>query len=222
MYVVAHELKSPWATMRQLALSLDDENLDRTKLKMVSLSDRALKQVEDLTKASRLEDGLFELEPVSVRSVCDEVTRELRDLYKNNNRTLRAKYSNKSRLVIANRDLLHSVLYNFCTNALHYSEDGTYSTLTVSDFHGYVRIIVRDFGPTLPTNIWRQLKDGYLTEPTSISMRPGSSGLGLYIASRFSKYMNANVSAIRHRDGTSFTLDLPVSHQASLLDLLTK
>ena len=47
-------------------------------------------------------------------------------------------------------------------------------------------------------------------------MRPGSSGLGLYIASKFARFMNGDVSAIRHRDGTSFILKLPVSKQASL------
>ena len=47
-------------------------------------------------------------------------------------------------------------------------------------------------------------------------MRPGSSGLGLFIASRFSRYMNAEMGAIRHSDGTSFYVELPVSRQARL------
>lgn len=217
VFLVAHELKSPWATMRQLALNLDEENLDNIKLKMVSLSTRAMKQVEDLTKISRLEDGLFNLEPVAIRAVCDDVTKELRLLFQNNSRDLQTTYRNRSRLVIANRDLLHSIIYNFCSNALHYSDIDTRSTLSVSDHRGKVRIEIRDFGPALPSDIWHKLKSDWISEPTSIAMRPGSSGLGLYIASRFSRYIRADVSAIRHRDGTSFTLDLPVSHQLSLL-----
>ena len=217
VYVVAHELKSPWATMRQLALNLDQSNLPRTKLQMVSLSERAMRQVSDLTKVARLDDGLFELEPVAVRAVCNEVVEELDQLYRQNIRQLRISYRNKSRLVIANRELLHSVVYNFCTNALHYSDIGTNSSLVIYDHKGLVRVQVRDFGPALPTNLWRELKTGSISSPTSISMRPGSSGLGLYIASRFSKYMNADVSVIRHRDGTSFTLDLPVSTQMTIL-----
>lgn len=217
MYIVAHELKGPWATMRQLALGLDGNNFDSTKQKMVSLSDRAMKQVEDLTKVARLEDGLFVLEPIAVRAVCDEVTRELRDLYRTNHQNFQISYRNKSRLVIANHDLLHSIIYNFCLNALHYSDPDTRSFLSVSDHRDRVRIQVRDFGPALPSAVWRELKAGWVSEPTSIAMRPGSSGLGLYIASRFSRYMNADVSAIRHRDGTSFTLDLPISYQLSLI-----
>ncbi len=219
IFVAAHELKSPLTLLRQLALSMDLEDaasLKDTQSKMVQVSERALRQVNDLTKISRLEDGLFELEPVSVRAVCDEVTSELRFLYRENHRDISEKYTNKSRLVIANRDLLYSVIYNFCSNAMHYSDEGTRAEISVRDRKGRVEIQVRDFGPALPSKIWKEMKHGWVTEPTSVAMRPGSSGLGLYIASKFSRFMNGEVSAVRHKDGTSFTLILPVSAQASL------
>ena len=79
-----------------------------------------------------------------------------------------------------------------------------------------VKIEIRDYGPMLPMDVWREMKRGWVKKPTSIAMRPGSSGLGLYIASKFSRYMNAKVGVVRHRDGTSFYVDLPVSTQASL------
>lgn len=219
IFVAAHELKSPLVLLRQLALSLDADDevsLEKTKNRMIQVSERALRQVNDLTKISRLEDGLFELEPVSVRAVCDEVTRELRYLYRENHRDIFEKYTNKSRLVIANYDLLYSVIYNFCSNAMHYSDEGTKATISVRDKKGKIEIQVRDFGPALPTKIWKEMKHGWISEPTSVAMRPGSSGLGLFIASKFSRYMNGEVSAVRHRDGTSFTLILPVSKQAGL------
>lgn len=219
LFVAAHELKSPLVLMRQLALSMDledEKSLKFTRDKMIQVSERALRQVNDLTKIARLEDGLFELEPVSIRGICDEVTSELRFLYRANHRDIAEKYTNKSRLVIANRDLLYSVIYNFCSNAMHYSDEGTRAEISVRDRKGNVEIQVRDFGPSLPTKIWKEMKRGWISEPTSIAMRPGSSGLGLYIASKFSKYMNGEVSAVRHKDGTSFTLILPVSRQMTI------
>ena len=114
--ILAHELKSPLVLMRQLALSLELEDparLERTKDQLVSVSERALRQVNDLTKIARLEDALFELEPVSPRALCDEVTRELRYLFRFNHRDLEIHYTNKSRLAIANRDLLYSVIIIF-------------------------------------------------------------------------------------------------------------
>ncbi len=218
--VAAHELKAPLAVLRQLALGLPEMNLEGEHLRneMVNVSERAIKQVNDLTKIRRLEDGLFEMEPVAVRAVCDDVMRELTYLFDYNRRELFIKYSNRSRLVTANRDLLHSVVYNFLLNAMHYSGERTRAELVVRDFHDRVKIVVRDYGPALPMDVWREMKRGWIEKPTSIAMRPGSSGLGLYIASKFSRYMNAKVGAVRHRDGTSFYVELPISKQASLFE----
>lgn len=218
--VAAHELKAPLAVMRQLALSFDemDSRNEHIRSEMISVSERAIKQVNDLIKMKRLEDGLFEMEPVSVRAVCDDVARELNYLFDYNRKDLFVKYANRSKLVTANKDLLHSVVYNFLLNAMHYSSDDTRVELIVKETKNKVRVVVRDFGPALPMDIWREMKRGFIKKPTSIAMRPGSSGLGLFIASRFSKYMHANVGAVRHRDGTSFFVELPISKQASLLN----
>lgn len=218
--VAAHELKAPLCLMRQLALALDlattDSSRRRLQSQLVAVSDRTLSQVNDLTKIARLTDGLFDTEPVSVRGVCDEVVRELSPLFYYEHRGLSLSYHNKSRLVVANRDLLHSIIYNFCVNAVRYSSEETLSQVLVSDQCGCIRVGVRDFGPALPTPLWRELRQGYLSQPTAIAMRPGSSGLGLYIASEFARHMHARIGAIRHRDGTSFYVDLPISKQATL------
>ena len=135
-----------------------------------------------------------------------------------NQRDLYIKYTNRARLVTANRDLLYSVIYNFLLNAMHYSGDETRAELIVRDVRDKVKVIIRDYGPSLPVDVWREMKRGFVAKPTSIAMGPGSSGLGLYIASKFSRYMNANVGAVRHRDGTSFYVELPISRQANLFE----
>lgn len=216
--VAAHELKAPLAVLRQLALSFDEMDMkgEHIRSEMISVSERAIKQVNDLAKIRRLEDGLFVMEPVAVREVCDAVSRELEYLFNYNKRDLFIKYTNRARLVVANRDLLYSVIYNFLLNAMHYSGDETRAELVVRDVRDKVKIEIRDYGPMLPMDVWREMRRGWVSKPTSIAMRPGSSGLGLYIASKFSRYMNAKVGAVRHRDGTSFYVDLPISTQASL------
>ena len=216
--IAAHELKAPLAVLSQLALSFEGvgEKDERIRGEMVSVSERAIKQVNDLTKVRRLEDGLFTMEPVAVRPICDDVIKELSYLFRFNKRELFIKYSNRSQLVVANRELLRGVIYNFLLNAMHYSGAETRSELIVCDKSDHVRVSVRDYGPALPVDVWREMKRGFIEKPTSIAMRPGSSGLGLFIATRFSRYMNAEVGAVRHRDGTSFYVDLPKSRQASL------
>lgn len=219
--VVAHELKAPLSLMRQLALSLDyEDSLDGARevgRQIVATSDRAIRQVNDLTKIARLDEALFEMEPVNPRAVCDEVVNELWQWFKFNRRELSIDYRNKRRLAVANTQLLHSVVYNFCLNAMNYGGEELPSEIAVYDRGAKIRIEVRDFGPTIPTKIWREIKDGFVKKPVATPMRPGSSGLGLYIASRFSSYMNSDFGLIRHRDGTSFYIDLPVSGQLSFL-----
>lgn|SRR5574344_525163 len=223
LFVVAHELKAPVALMRQLALSIDFDNdskedLARKQNELITVSDNAIRQVNDLTKIARLNDGLFEMEPVAVRGVCDEVTRELRHLYRFNHRDIKEKYSNRSKLVFANREMLKSIIYNFVLNAMHYSTEGTHSVISVHDKKQKIEVEVRDFGPSLPNNIWKELQKGWVENPTSIAMRPGSSGLGLYIASRFGRAMNAEISATRHSNGTSFKIALLKSTQGSFFE----
>ncbi|MBR2587227.1 HAMP domain-containing histidine kinase [Candidatus Saccharibacteria bacterium] len=219
IFVAAHELKAPLALMRQLALTLDPADPLSTaenREKLVTVSDRAIRQVSDLAKIARLEDGLFEMEPVAVRGVCDEIAGELKYLFRSEEKSLNLKYSNNQKLVIANRDLLHSIIYNFCTNAIKYSDSNSASSLAVRDRKGKVRVTIRDFGPALPSDIYKKLAENSLDAPVNFSFRPDSSGLGLYIATKFARFMRADVGAIRHRDGTTFFIDLPVSNQGVL------
>ena len=219
--VVAHELKAPLSLMRQLALALEfeDDLAEAHSLgeQIVATSERAIRQVNDLTRIARLDDALFEMEPVNPRVICDEVLSELWRLFEFNKRELRIEYRNKQRLAVANPQLLYSVIYNFCLNAMNYGGEELPSEVSVYDRSSKIRVEVRDFGPTIPTNIWREAKRGFIRQPVNTPMRPGSSGLGLYIASRFANYMHSDFGLIRHRDGTSFYIDLPVSGQLSFL-----
>lgn len=218
--VAAHELKAPLSTMRQLAfaLQLADAPDQRQHFcqQMIDLSDRALLQINDLAKVARLEGGLFAMEPVSVRGVCETVARDLQPLFQSEHKSLQLHYRNRQKLALANAELLYSIIYNFCTNAVHCSDRAASSTLTVKDSASAIQIAVRDFGPALPDPIWRQIQHGQADQCLPISMRPGSSSLGLYISMQFARHMHASLHAVRHRDGTSFYVDLPVSSQTCL------
>ena len=219
--IVAHELKGPLSLSRQLALSLDfEDSLEGAReigRQIAATSERALRQVEDLTRIARLEDAMFEMEPVNPRIVCDEVVAELWRLFRFNRRELLIDYRNKRKVGVANRQLLRSVVYNFCLNAMNYGGEELPSLVAIRDRGDKIRIDVRDYGPTVPTKVWREIKNGFVKKPVDIAMRPGSSGLGLYIAAKFANYMRGDFGLIRHRDGTSFYIDLPVSGQLSLV-----
>ena len=96
---------------------------------------------------------------------------------------------------------------NFLDNALHYSQAGAPVTLSMQVMQGgsTVRLGVRDFGPVATLAAVHDHR------------RPESSGLGVYIATKFAEAMNAKVGTINHRDGATFYVDIGASTQLRLL-----
>ncbi|MDN5275955.1 MAG: putative Histidine kinase [Candidatus Saccharibacteria bacterium] len=224
LVAAAHELKSPLVLVRQLALALEDATLSESQravlLEQITLtSERALRLTSDLTRSMRLDDALFQLEPINPVELCAQVAQELGPLYRAHNRRIVAKNYRHSLLLVANRDLLRRILLNFSDNALHYSTKGGAVVLSINslDQGKTIRLGVRDFGPALPIDIWRTLRSKLNTSPQTVHARPQSSGLGLYIASQFASQMHGSIGAIRHRDGATFYVDMRASEQMSLL-----
>lgn len=218
--VVARELKRPLLELRQLAFGFDGNGVhdEEIRSRMISVTDMAIRQVNDLAKMERLASGGFEMGPVAVRALCDDVVSEVSELFDGKKGQMTVRYSNRSRLVVANPELLSSVVYNFLLDAANYTDEEMKTELRVKEASGMVEINVRDFGPSLPFDVWQEVK-GNLMTPREIAMRPGSSALGLYIVSKFSKYMNAEVGAVRHRDGASFFVKIPVPKQTNMWGL---
>jgi signal transduction histidine kinase len=221
--VAAHELKSPLSLLRQLALSLESEDMSDSERQQIVghmrlISERALRLTTDLTKVERLEGGLFELEPVNPQQLCEEVARDLMPLYKAYGREIIVTRRARPLLAVANRDLLRRVLLNFADNALHYSDEALPVELHASSLSGgeIIRLGVRDYGPALSIDTWRALRET-ATRPQPVHARPSSSGLGLSIARQFAEAMNGTVGAIRHRDGATFYVDMYASRQLSFL-----
>lgn len=222
LVAAAHELKAPLALIRQLALSLEGgkasaEATVRLANRITLSSERALRLTTDLTRASRLQNELFELEPVNPIELCEDVADELRPLFAARGIDIRVKRNRQNILAVANRDLLHRILANFSDNALAYAGDDNAVELTASARGSSIRIGVRDYGPDLSKKTISQLKKSLGSSAQPVHARPGSSGLGLYLAAQFADYMNSQIGTINHRNGMTFYIDLPASKQLSLL-----
>lgn len=223
MVAAAHELKAPLALIRQLSLSLEQEgNMGEEQRRVLQhiilTSEKGLRLTGDLTRSARLEDGLFQLEPINSRQLCEEVAHELTPLYKARGRELRVASGRRQLLAVANRDLLRRILVNFSDNALHYAHSQTPVVIRVSSRgEERVRVGVRDYGPAVPRDSWRHIKRRLGVAPQTLHNRPASSGLGLYIAGQFAEVMQGSIGATRHQNGATFYVDLLASQQLKLL-----
>jgi signal transduction histidine kinase len=227
--VAAHELKAPLALIRQLSLTLKDEPaehslqhpevrqlLDRLRL----TSERSLRLVEMLTRHARLEDSLFELEPVNVSQICEETAHEFMPLCAATGQSIEVHASKRSVLAVANYELLRSVAFGLYDNALAHSTSQKPISVTIGQQADTVRMGVRDYGPLVSADTFKNLRERLGKTKQPIGQRPNSSGLGLYIAGQFAEAMQGRLGAVRHRNnGTTFYLDTPISAQLSLLAL---
>ncbi len=220
----AHELKAPLALVRQLSLVLGNgtcspKELEQIAHKITLTSERALRLTTDLTRAARLENSIFTLQPLNPLSLCEEVAEELAPLYSARGRQIAARGRRYSLLAVANYDLLRRILLNFADNALHYSAPDAPVVLTAAsrDRGQTIRLGVRDYGPALPASIWKSMSGSIERYQQSLHARPASSGLGIHIAHQFAEAMGAQVGATRHRDGVTFYVDVSASTQLRLL-----
>ncbi len=217
----SHELKAPLALVRQLALALQTGTAGETEQiarQIVLTSERALRLTTDLSRSSRLDDSLFELEPLNPQQICEEVAHELTPLYTAKGREIRVASRYRPLLAVANRDLLRRVMLNFADNALYYAADDAPVELRAGARGGEkIRLAVRDYGPAVPADMWRRLQASLGTGVQVLHARPQSSGLGLYVAGQFARAMNGYIGATRHRDGATFYVDIGASTQLSLL-----
>lgn len=218
----AHELKAPLALVRQLSLALETGDYTDTERAVLQqritlTAERALRLTTDLTRAERLDDGLFEIEPLNPIVLCEEVADELSPLYAAHDRTIGVKPHRRQLLGLANRELLRRILLNFTDNALHYSRDApVYISAQQRQRGTVIRLGVRDYGPAVPANVWRRLMQN-LGRPQPLHNRPASSGLGIVVAHEFAAAMGASIGAVRHRDGVTFYVDIMTSTQLRLL-----
>lgn len=220
----AHELKAPLALIRQLSFSLSQSNYSQFEIQkileqIILTSERGLRLTSDLTRASRLEDSLFELEPLNPRQVCEEVAHELAPLFKARGREVQVAGGKKQLLAVGNKELLRRILVSFSDNALNYAEGSNPVVIQASSRKKgeHIRLGVRDYGPAIPADTWSTLKRRLGSAPQALQSRPASSGLGLYIAGQFAEAMNGSIGATRHRDGATFYVDLLASRQLKLL-----
>lgn len=220
--VAAHELKTPLALIRQMALLLDDDltslaDKKRIQQRIIQTSEQALQLTVDLANSANLTPSLFPLEPVNPLALCQQIAAETRlnaVLY--GRKISWPQRGRNSRLILANRTLLGRILANFLNNALKYTEDGSEIKVSVTAVGGAVRLSVRDFGPMMSLKEYRRLIDEMDARKT-MRTRPESSGLGIYVASQFARAMNGQIGLIRHRDGLTFYVEMPISRQLSLL-----
>jgi signal transduction histidine kinase len=227
LVAAAHELKTPLTIITHLAAALEDEALVSAAQRQASLqriqlsAERSLRLIQGLTTSYRLgNDQLrFELnlQPVNLSQVCEEVVHEILPFAALQEQTMELWLGQKSQLVVGNRELLHSVLFNLLDNAIRHTPPQTTVALHMRRRTDVVRVCVHDNGPGLRPSDLSKLEQRLGKQPQPIATRSSGSGLGLYIAQQLAHAMGGRVGVGRVEKGADFHLDLLYSRQLSLV-----
>lgn len=216
LVAIAHELKTPLALIRQLSLAkpyYTAEELDNALTRIELIASKSLRLVETITRSHGV--ASFETETINLNRICEEVVHEFTPLSKAMDQSIELTLPKKPVLAIANQEIVRSILFGLCDNALHNSDESV--RLSVRHHEHSTRISVKDSGPQLSSSQYKKLKERIGKMPQPVPGRPGGSGLGLYVAHQFAKVMEGKIGVhARQKDGHTFFVELPKSLQLNL------
>ncbi len=219
LVALSHELKAPLALMRQIALASEyysDAERETAFERIRLTAERSLRLTEALTRSYRTDE--LESEPVNLGRLCDEIADELAPLCRELGQDITVKTPRQSVLAVGNRDLMSSVIFGLCDNALNYGNAEKPIEITVNRSADNAKISITDHGPSLLKSEVRKLRSRLGKSPQPMNHRPNSSGLGLYIAGQFAGAMGGELGMTKHRSGgQTFYINLPQSFQMSLV-----
>ncbi|MFN2590937.1 MAG: ATP-binding protein [Actinomycetota bacterium] len=184
---VSHELKTPISALRAHLENLLDgvERPNRPVLQvMLQQSERLSRLVDQLLDLSRIESGDLPLElgPVDVRSLVDEVAREVAVARAEHPIRLRNEVPAGTPAVLADRERIHQVLFNLLDNAYRFTPSGGTVTVSATLAGRECEVQVRDTGPGIPAEHQELVFERFYRVDPSRSREDGGTGIGLAIA----------------------------------------
>jgi two-component system sensor histidine kinase QseC len=228
LVAAAHEVKTPLTVIAHIAAHAEQDFAAMTPaqqqlaLRRIRLSaERTLRLVQGLTIGEQLtrheQLGLgFDLESLNILQVCEEVVEETLPFAHAYNQQVCLQTAARPHLVVGNRELVRSVLFNLIDNAIKHNPPETAVRMGISRRQSVVRIQVQDTGPGLRRRDFQRLTDTLGHELQPLHGRPGNSGLGLYIAGQLARAMGGSLGVGRAQQGANFYVDLLHSQQLSL------
>ena len=212
----SHELKTPlhvisgYAELLESGMVATEEARRLFAGKIRAESQRMSKLVGDIIDLSRLDSGGIGM------------SRELTDLYRialNAAEALQieAESANVTVTVKGMQTILfgvplvlYSIIYNLCSNAINYSNEGGQVLVTVRDLPGKAILSVSDEGIGIPAKDLDRIFERFYRVDKSHSKEVGGTGLGLSIVKHAAEIHNAEIQVRSELGkGSVFTVTFP-------------
>jgi two-component system phosphate regulon sensor histidine kinase PhoR len=222
--MVAHELRSPLVSIRQMNSVLAEglagplnekqgEFVDKVQKKI----DILLKLINDLLDVAKLEAGKYVRAqvPTDIGKIIEEMVAFMEPRAKAQGLTLTCVCENL-KPIQADPKGIEEILNNLLSNAINYSPDGGQVTITARATSGYVEIKIKDTGIGIPQEELPKVFDKFYRVKHPKTRNVMGTGLGLSIVKGVVEAHRGSIDVESvSGQGTTFRILLPVPHPDS-------
>ncbi len=216
--MVAHELRSPLVSIRQLnsvlleglAGPLEGKQRDFVNRGMKKI-DALLELINDLLDVAKIEAGKYirRQVPTDIGKIIEETVALIEERAKEKGITLTYSF-NDLKPVLADPKNIEEVFNNLISNAINYSPEGGRMTVTASGFGEYLEIKVEDTGVGIPPEELPKIFDKFYRVKHPKTREVMGTGLGLAIVKGIIEAHHGDIEVKSVVDkGTTFRILLP-------------
>ncbi len=221
--MVAHELKSPLASVEQMIYALQvgceheaTNSCHTLHKRMTTRTKDLLRLIDNLLNLSKLESGavVFNLEPIHGDDIIREVLEITRPQAEGKGISLRYQPSEEDWLFNVDYDHIRTAIMNIVSNSVKYTPDGGQVTLSTEVAGGFVNFVVQDTGIGISKEDLPHIFDRFFRVKGKATRHITGSGLGLALVK---EVVEAHQGYIEVQStpqvGTTFTLSFPLAQK---------
>ena len=194
---VSHELKTPLQTISGYSELLKngfvrEEDQEEFADKIYLESQRMMKLIEDVIKLSHLDNDELQIrkERIDLDELCRNAVETIR---KDQIKDIDIIYQGEEAMVYGNRELIESIVYNLCENAVRYNIKNGIVYVTVSCHDDVSVLEVKDTGIGIDRKDHERIFERFYRVDKGRSKNTGGTGLGLSIVKHACILNNAKI-----------------------------
>lgn len=212
---VSHELKTPLHTISGCAELLSNgmvkpEDIVDFSKRIYTEAGRMVRLVEDILKLSHLDEGADDMkrEETDLFVLADPVITAL--MPEAEKVGVKTELRGESAVLLGIPQLLESIVYNLCDNAIKYNRKGGSVSVTVRNEEEFVILSVVDTGIGIPEEHKERIFERFYRVDKSHSKEIGGTGLGLSIVKHAARLHEAEIDLQSTvNGGTAVTVKFP-------------
>ena len=194
---VSHELKTPLQTISGYSELLKngfvrEEDQEKFADKIYLESQRMMKLIEDVIKLSHLDNDELQIrkEKIDLNEICSSAVDTIR---KDRIEDIDILYEGDTAMVYGNRELIESIVFNLCENAIRYNVENGKVFVKVFCENDSSVLEVKDTGIGIEKKDHERIFERFYRVDKSRSKNTGGTGLGLSIVKHACILNNAKI-----------------------------